>query len=161
MTKRFLRKNLLLSLKIVWGFVFKGVTTNLSLCRELFFSKSNVDDATLVRYMSRFREDSKVVVDFKALSHALPSVTCMKEDGTACWLSDNNDKDSTLPWRIVIGGEEDRIVDSEGVQETARYLGTKALLLSEVPHDLMLGDTACWRKAADLIAKQIELNSNL
>ena len=104
MTKRFLRKNFLLSLRIVWGFVFKGssnqlikqlsylllgsgVTTNLSLCRELFFSNSNVDDSTLLRYMSRFRDDSKVVVDFKALSNALPSVTCMCEDGKACWLS--------------------------------------------------------------------------
>ena len=58
----------------------------------------------------------------------------------------------------MIGCEDDRIVDSEGVQETAKYLDTKALRLSGVPHDLMLGDSACWRKAADFIAQQIESN---
>ena len=85
MTKRFLVKSPLLSLKIVWGFVLRGVTTNADLCRELFFdSKLNAD--LLTQYMTHFKEDSKVVVDFAALSAVLPSKTSMRADGSAAWL---------------------------------------------------------------------------
>jgi alpha-beta hydrolase superfamily lysophospholipase len=43
MTARFLRTRLVASLKIVWGFVFKGITTNAKLCRELLFDDSVSD----------------------------------------------------------------------------------------------------------------------
>ncbi len=85
MTKRFLVKSPLLSLKIIWGFVLRGVTTNADLCRELFFD-SRLDAELLAQYMAHFKEDSSVVVDFAALSSALPSKTSMRADGSAAWL---------------------------------------------------------------------------
>ena len=85
MTKRFLAKSPLLSLKIVWGFVLRGVTTNADLCRELFFD-SQLTAELLTQYMAHFKEDSKVVVDFAALSGVLPSRTSMRTDGSAAWL---------------------------------------------------------------------------
>lgn len=40
MIQRFIKSKFLSSLKIVWGFVFKGVSIDLQSCRELFFDKS-------------------------------------------------------------------------------------------------------------------------
>eukprot|EP01036_Dinobryon_divergens_P025428 gene25428-33974_t len=167
MTKRFLVKSPLLSLKIVWGFVLRGVTTNADLCRELFFdSKLNAD--LLTQYMTHFKEDSKVVVDFAALSAVLPSKTSMRADGSAAWLPpaatstdyvfEPSKDHGRVPARVVIGAGQDRIVDQEGLQETARYLGVQALQLPTLCHDIML--VSEWRVAADLIAEQLIQISN-
>lgn len=63
-----------------------------------------------------------------------------------------------LPARVVIGARQDRIVDKEGLQETARYLGVQALQLPTLCHDVMLASE--WRAAADLIAEQLIKISN-
>lgn len=39
MTLRFIQSNIIAALKIVWGFVFKAATTDVDICRELFFDK--------------------------------------------------------------------------------------------------------------------------
>ena len=44
MTVRYITRNIFNALKIVWGFVFKAVTTDASLCRELFFDKTLSDE---------------------------------------------------------------------------------------------------------------------
>ena len=71
----------------MWGFVLRGVTTYADLCRELFFD-SKLNAELLTHYMTHFiKEDSKVVVDFGALSTAvLPSKTSMRADDSATWL---------------------------------------------------------------------------
>lgn len=63
-----------------------------------------------------------------------------------------------VPARVVIGAGQDRIVDQEGLQETARYLGVHALQLPTLCHDVML--VSEWRVAADLIAEQLIQISN-
>eukprot|EP01035_Chromulina_nebulosa_P042208 gene42208-57150_t len=63
-----------------------------------------------------------------------------------------------VPARVVIGAGQDRIVDQEGLQETARYLGVQALQLPTLCHDIML--VSEWRVAADLIAEQLIQISN-
>lgn len=50
---------------------------------------------------------------------------------------------------LVIGAGNDYIVDRQGVEETARFLGTKAVFIEGVSHDLMLG--AGWEKSAEVI----------
>ena len=40
MTARFIKKRLWASLKIVYGFVFKGATKSVDNCRELFFDST-------------------------------------------------------------------------------------------------------------------------
>lgn len=58
--------------------------------------------------------------------------------GEAAWLGES----ASPPRRVVIGAISDFIVDVEGVAETARFLGTKEILLEGVYHDIMLGREA-------------------
>ena len=150
MSKRFLFKTPLLALKIIWAFVFRGVTTNSKLCREIFFDDS-VSDDEIGRYMVKFKEDSTITVDFASLAGVLPSVTSMSSDGAATWLQASP---FLRPFRLVFGAGEDRIVDWEGVQETARYLGVQPTLLPTMCHDVML--SADWQEAARAIASKMD-----
>lgn len=87
MTQRFVQSRFLNSLKIVWGFVFKAATTNIDLCRELFFDDSfNASD--IKRYMRNFQSDSRVGLDLQALAPVLPSVNSI--NGKAPWLINND-----------------------------------------------------------------------
>ena len=83
MTQRFLQSRFWNSLKIVWGFVLKAATTNVELCRELFFDNS-FKTADIQRYMRNFRSDSRVGLDLQSLASVLPSVKSI--DGKAPWL---------------------------------------------------------------------------
>ncbi|CAM9337099.1 unnamed protein product [Chrysoparadoxa australica] len=140
MTSRFLATKPGAASKILAGFVFKLAASWPWLARELFFSKS-LDKADLTssvlsflascRYVANFREDSKAGLDLRDLNSQLP---CKRRDenGRAEWL----DK---APPRLVVGAENDFIVDLEGVQETAAFLGEKEIILPVSPHDVMLG----------------------
>ena len=66
--------------------------------------------------------------------------------GRARWLADG-------PAALVVGAENDFIVDSEGVEETAAFLGTTPLVLPGLPHDIML-DTR-WEAAAECVVEWI------
>jgi hypothetical protein len=149
MTKRFLRKRFCDSLLIVWGFVFKAATTDLSVCRKLFFD-GTVNDDDIQRYMSRFRADSRVTLDISSLTPVLPSVTSMGPDGRANWLSTGSGSDEVkLPAALVIGAEKDFVVDREGITESATYLGVKPVFVPDTYHDVMLGPK--WTESAKLI----------
>ena len=65
-------------------------------------------------------------------------ITLTVGGGEALWLSDSE----SVPRRVVIGAMSDFIVDLEGVAETAKFLGTKEILLPGVYHDVMLGSFA-------------------
>lgn len=54
------------------------------------------------------------------------------------------------PSMLVVGAENDFIVDRDGVSETARYLGVKPVFIPDAYHDVMLGPK--WRLSADIIA---------
>jgi len=137
MIARFVNTNLLLSLKIVYGFVFKGVCTNLNLCKELFFqsnpAKVEVNEIDLKRYMANFQRDSRVTVDLLALRKTLPSLK-RKEDSSATWL----DTYSPFPC-LVVGAKRDKLVDMQGVEETAKYFGVSPVFVEDLYHDVMLG----------------------
>ncbi len=172
MTKRFLKSRFLDSLKIVYGFVFKAVTQNIRICRDLFFDESVTDhdiersfnytcfeqntllDSVKHRYMECFKADSEIGLDLKSLSMLLPSVTSMNKDGQASWIS-SNEKDM-IPI-LVIGAENDFIVDSFGVQETAKYLGVEAVTVRNLYHDVMLGPK--WKETADILFNWLQSNS--
>lgn len=53
--------------------------------------------------------------------------------------------------RLVVGGEADFIVDAEGVEETARYLGVTAQVVPKMYHDVMLGPR--WGETAAIISE--------
>lgn len=157
MTNRFIRKNFFNALKIVWGFVFLAATRSVANCRELFFDET-VPESDILRYMENFKADSKVKLDLKSLLQVLPSKTSMTKEGTANWLSSKqlpNERENNSPDYLVIGAEKDFIVDIEGVEETARFLGlTSPLILPDLYHDVMLGPK--WGTAAEAIAEWLQ-----
>lgn len=151
MTLRFLQTNFLASLKIVYGFVLKAITFDPAVARELLFDESFAD-SDLARYLQRFKADSKVVLDLPSLARVLPSVTSTGPDGRATWL----DEGGARPQLMVLGGENDFIVDQPGVVETARYCGVDAQFLPGGYHDLMLGNKA--EPTAEKISDWLRLN---
>lgn len=74
-----------------------------------------------------------------------------REDGRARWLT-------SAPPALVVGAEQDRVVDQEGVEETAAFLGTSARMLPGLPHDCMLA--AGWEGAADEIITWVSGNTD-
>jgi len=135
MTGRFIQKNILSALKIVYGFVAKAVTWDGRVARELLFDDSSVSDEDLTRYMGHLRADSKVGLDLPSLARVLPSATSTDPDGRATWLKTEYPRDLRM---LVLGATDDFIVDRQGVEETARYCGVEPVFLS-VYHDAMLG----------------------
>ena len=61
--------------------------------------------------------------------------------------------------RLVMGGGKDFIVDTEGVQETAKFLGVKEIILSECSHDMMLETN--WMIAANQLEIWLKSVENL
>ena len=59
MTKRYIRRDFIAAMKIVWGFVLKGVCTNeQALCRELLFDNISITSTEAQRYYSSFLSHS-------------------------------------------------------------------------------------------------------
>jgi len=152
MIARFVNTNLLLSLKIVYGFVFKGVCTNLNLCKELFFqsnpAKVEVNEIDLKRYMANFQRDSRITVDLLALRKTLPSLKINK-DYSATWL----DSSASFPC-LVVGAKGDKLVDVQGVEETGKYFGVSPIFLEDLYHDVMLGTR--WSIVAAVVREFLE-----
>jgi hypothetical protein len=133
--------------------------------------------------MSWFKKDSKASLDLISLAEQLPSKQ-ITSDGEASWIrggqsvttsrssygakaSRSAGDGSAIPARLVIGAENDFIVDRQGVEETAVYMGLRglfenstvdasnstvilttsgAVLIPDMYHDVMLGskwDRAC------------------
>ena len=146
MTMRFIRRSLRDAWKITAGFVMKKAITDKAICRDLFFGgtedENGISDEDLERYQSYFLRDTVATIDLSDLAKKLPSALADKETGRAPFVD-------RLPPTFVIGATEDFIVDSEGVDETARYMGLDLPLIVDSPHDVMLGRR--WNNGADAI----------
>eukprot|EP01041_Mallomonas_annulata_P004478 gene4478-8913_t len=157
MTSRFVTHRLLDSLKIVWGFVFKGATTDLNTCRELFFDELTPDE-DIRRYMRNFLSDSRVGLDLISLGPVLPIVLADPDTGRAAWLKETaraNDTDTTASFQtLVLGAAKDFIVDEAGIAETARYFGVSPVMVPNVTHDVMLGPR--WNDTAEVIGRWLK-----
>lgn len=55
----------------------------------------------------------------------------------------------TAPPQFVLGGEIDKVVDVEAVEELAAYCGVKPVVVPGLAHDCMLD--AKWRVVADAL----------
>jgi pimeloyl-ACP methyl ester carboxylesterase len=156
MTLRYLRRSLKWSYRITVGFALKRCCNDPDLCKDLFFGgreeegqqqpeagACTVSDEDVARYQSYFRRDSEATIDLADLSRRLPSARIVdKAAGRAPYAS-------SLPPCLVVGAVRDRIVDREGVRETARYFaveGSEDEVMVDSPHDVMLGRE--WRNAA-------------
>ena len=146
MTMRFIRRSLKDAWKITAGFVLKKAITDKAICRDLFFGgtedTNGVTDEDIARYQSYFGRDTVATIDLGDLAKNLPSALADKDTGRAPFVDQ-------LPPVFVIGASEDFIVDKEGVEETARYMGLEEPLIVVSPHNVMLGRR--WNNGADAI----------
>mmetsp|Transcript_9339 Transcript_9339/g.19999 ORF Transcript_9339/g.19999 Transcript_9339/m.19999 type:complete len:401 (-) Transcript_9339:64-1266(-) len=150
MTLRFLRRSLRDSWKITAGLAMKKGNDDPVLCRELFFGGEDsedlgVTDEDVARYQSYFRRDVDATIDLGDIARQLPSA-CADKDGRASFAS-------SAPPSLVVGAQDDFIVDREGVEETARFFNVEPVFVDS-PHDVML--TNKWQNGADAILTWLE-----
>ena len=137
MVGRFLRRAPLASLKITYAFIAGAFKTNAGLCRECFFS-ADLPEPTLREHMVSIAASCNVrLLDLKAMSKSLP-IRKPSPELRVC----------------VIGGEDDFVVDVEGLQETAAWGNTEAVVLQRTAHDVML-DTR-WEGGARALESWME-----
>ena len=157
MTGRFIKRNFLAALEIVWGFVFKAACTIPWVAKDLFFEEG-LDKNDLLRYMKHFQEDSRVGIDLQALADELPIKKVDDRNGKVAWVNEMENRPSyklPLPM-MVVGAGKDFIVDREGVEETAKFLGVEPIFIERAHHDLMLGPN--WQESAQVIEEWLLKN---
>ena len=140
MVKRFLKRDLFASLKITYAFITKAFGTNPKLCRECFFSPDASED-DVERFTRAINTSSRLrMLDLKALNSELP---VPKPTGA----------NANVPV-LVVGGDIDFVVDRQGLEETAAWYDSDAVVLPNTAHDVMI-DTR-WLVGAQTIEKWIE-----
>lgn len=144
MTFRFLRRSLSQAWLITRGFALKTAAKSTADARALFFDDGTPDEQ-LAEYLPRFEADSRVGLDLGHFNKNLPSKAA-DGDGRATWLRD-------APPLLVLGAERDFVVDREGVEETARFLGVAAEFVP-LPHDVMLAEG--WEAPAERLARWVK-----
>ena len=109
----------------------KAAATDTTVCRDLFFDEQT-SPAELATYLPLLERDARVGLDVGHFTRNLPS----KEadfDGVALWLEGSDTR------MLVIGAARDCVVDSEGVEETATFVGKQGEAeYFDLPHDVML-----------------------
>ena len=131
--KRFLMSKPVASIKVTLSLAAKMFATSVSLCRETFFSPSMLEE-DVAHYQKLMKESSKVpLFDLRNLNSSLPVPSPVQNS----------------PPVLVVGAENDFILDKQGIEETAKFLGTKEVIVPGIAHDVMLD--LGWRDAADVL----------
>lgn len=128
MVLRFLRRSLRQAWLITRGFAAKAAATDVQTCRDLFFDERTPLE-TVARYLPLLEADAQVGLDVGHFTRHLPSACTDSATGRATWLD-------AAPPTLVLGADRDGVVDREGVEETAAFLGTRARFV-DLPHDVM------------------------
>lgn len=162
MTLRFLKQSFKDSWKITKGLAMKKCISDEALCRVLFFGGKivkeddkivqdwGISDEDIKRYQGYFERDTVATINLRDLSKILPSAN-VDRDGRAHF-------SDLIPPALVLGAEDDFIVDKTGVIETAKYFGVEPTMIDS-PHDVMLGSK--WENSASSIAQWLQsLNSS-
>jgi len=141
MVKRFLKEDLWKSMKITYAFIAKQFGTDAKSCRECFFSES-VAESEIEKYMRLINDSSKArLLDLKQLNEELPIVV-------------KNDAKKGNERVLVIGGQNDYVVDNTGVRETAAFWRSKEILIDGLAHDVMLDSK--WQTVAEKMMQFID-----
>ena len=127
--KRFLLSKPIASIKVTLSLAVKLFATSVPLCRETFFSPS-MPEEDVARYQTLMKDSSRVPLsDLRKLNASLHVPPPVKN----------------APPVLVLGAENDFILDKQGIEETASFLGTKEVILAGMAHDVMLD--VGWRDA--------------
>lgn len=124
--------------KVTRSLAAKGFQTSLSLCKETFFS-ATMEDHLVLRYQELMKESSRMpLFDLRKLNASLPVPSVPK---SAIEL-------------LVLGANDDFIVDAEGLNEIGRFYGVSPICVKGVAHDMMLD--CLWEKGAKAILAWLE-----
>ncbi|URE24186.1 Alpha beta hydrolase [Musa troglodytarum] len=127
---RYLLTKPIAAIKVTLSLAAKAFANSLPLCKETFFS-STMEDHLVLKYQELMKASSKLpLFDLRKLNASLPVSPPTK--GTV-----------TL---LIMGASDDFIIDTEGLQETARFYGVQAFCVEGVAHDMMLDSR--WEKGA-------------
>lgn len=133
------------TMRITLGFVRRSLTTDLPLCREMFFSPKTATwfsediegDNKLGQYMELFKMTSKTL-DVKSLKSAVRSTGNLR--GKA----------------LVIGGSADSLIDVEALEESVNFWEADLCTFEDAPHDIMLYSK--WEEVAGQVLEWITKN---
>jgi len=131
MALRMLFSTPLRAARVTYAMVSRAFEQDAALCRATFFSES-LGEEQLVRYQAQMAGSGKTqLLDLRTLNASLPVPP----------------PPPGLPV-LVLGAESDAVVDREGVEETSRWVKTKAVWVPGA-HDIMLD--ADWHSAAEAL----------
>ncbi|PIN23732.1 Soluble epoxide hydrolase [Handroanthus impetiginosus] len=130
---RYLFSKPIAAFKVTRSLAAKAFQTSLPLCKETFFSAA-MEDHLVLRYQKLMTESSSMpLFDLRKLNASLP-VPPMKDSSIKI---------------LVLGGNDDFIVDAEGLRETGRFYGVSPVCVEGIAHDMMLD--CSWEKGAQVI----------
>uniref|UniRef100_A0A6N2LBG5 AB hydrolase-1 domain-containing protein n=1 Tax=Salix viminalis TaxID=40686 RepID=A0A6N2LBG5_SALVM len=130
---RYLFSKPVAAFKVTRSLAAKAFQTNLSLCKETFFT-STMEDHLVKRYQALMKESSRMpLFDLRKLNSSLPVPSVPKSSIEV----------------LVLGANDDFIVDTEGLNETGRFYGVSPICVEGVAHDMMLD--CSWEKGARAI----------
>ncbi|KAL0015320.1 hypothetical protein SO802_002389 [Lithocarpus litseifolius] len=130
---RYLFSKPIAAFKVTRSLAAKAFQTSLPLCKETFFS-STMEDQLVRRYQELMRESSRMpLFDLRKLNASLPVPSFPKGSVEL----------------LVLGANDDFIVDAEGLRETGRFYGVSPVNVERVAHDMMLD--CSWEKGAKVI----------
>ncbi|KAH7300876.1 hypothetical protein KP509_23G001100 [Ceratopteris richardii] len=130
---RYLMSRPIASIKVTLSLAAKLFTSNESLCKETFFS-ADMSPSLVQMYQKLLAESSKVpLINLRELNASLPVSPPSKN----------------APPTLIIGAENDFILDMQGNEETAKAYGNNLLVLPATAHDIMLDIR--WRDAAEAV----------
>ncbi|KAL8549798.1 hypothetical protein ACS0TY_008580 [Phlomoides rotata] len=130
---RYLFSKPIAAFKVTRSLAAKAFQTSLPLCKETFFSVA-MEDHLVLRYQKLMTESSRMpLFDLRKLNASLP-VPPMKDPSIKI---------------LVLGANDDFIVDAEGLNETGKFYGVSPVSLEGVAHDMMLD--CSWEKGAQVI----------
>lgn len=130
---RYLFSKPVAAFKVTRSLAAKAFQTDLSLCKETFFT-STMEDHLVKRYQALMKESSRMpLFDLRKLNSSLPVPSALKSSIEV----------------LVLGANDDFIVDTEGLNETGRFYGVSPICVEGVAHDMMLD--CSWEKGARAI----------
>ncbi|KAF5180651.1 Alpha/beta hydrolase family protein [Thalictrum thalictroides] len=130
---RYLFSKPIAAFKVTMSLAAKAFATSLPLCKETFFS-NEMDDHLVRRYQELMKDSSRMpLFDLKKLNESLPVPSVPK----------------SFVDILIVGANNDFIVDDEGLNETASFYGVSPVSIEGVAHDMMLD--CSWEKGAQVI----------
>ncbi|TXG70091.1 hypothetical protein EZV62_005026 [Acer yangbiense] len=139
---RYLFSKPIAAFKVTRSLAAKAFQTDLSLCKETFFS-SAMGDLLVLRYQELMKKSSRMpLFDLRKLNASLPVPSVPKSSIEV----------------LVVGAKDDFIVDAEGLNETGRFYGVSPVCVEGIAHDMMLDSS--WEKGAAAILSWLDNLSN-